>query len=79
MADFADRAAELEQADRERALEKQARIMESMRGKSEGRTHCAECGDEIEPERRIALPFTGRCASCAHDAEQRLRMAGCKV
>jgi len=75
VADIADRAGELEQADRDRAIAKQARIIESMRGSSGGRTHCADCGDEIEPERRIALPYTGRCASCAHDAERRLRLA----
>jgi phage/conjugal plasmid C-4 type zinc finger TraR family protein len=79
MADIADRASDLEQADRDRAIARQERIIQSMRGNSQGRADCADCGDPIEPERRIALPFTGRCASCAHDAEQRLRMTGCKV
>lgn len=37
---------------------------------------CIDCGDPIEPERWKALRgCTSRCASCAHDHEQRMRRA----
>jgi len=36
-------------------------------------TECEDCGASIEPERLKVLPYTNRCASCAHDYERRAR------
>lgn len=34
-------------------------------------TECVDCGDEIPPERKIAIPSTERCTLCAEALEKR--------
>jgi phage/conjugal plasmid C-4 type zinc finger TraR family protein len=36
-------------------------------------TTCEDCEGAIEPKRLELLPYTSRCASCAHDFERGLR------
>lgn len=76
MSDDIDRGQEAEQLDRERALQRQLeRQAESYRprdGAVDG--ICIDCSEPIEPARLQALcGKTSRCASCAHDHEQRAR------
>jgi RNA polymerase-binding transcription factor DksA len=62
-------------AEMERAAAIAARVIEAVRPGGPP-THCAECEGEIEAGRRKTLPYTGRCAACAHDAAERLRLGG---
>ena len=78
MSDVVDQAQACEEQDRARALAahaaRQARMAESMRPHDPSTTRlCLECDNEIEPGRLAALPMTSRCASCAREAEERLR------
>lgn len=42
-----------------------------------GPTHCAECGEPIQPERRSALPGVRLCLACQRIADQSaLRFSG---
>ena len=38
-----------------------------------GRTHCEDCGEEIELARREAAPFAVRCLECQQSAERGYR------
>lgn len=76
MSDDIDRAQDLDAQDRERALAAaRQRVADSFaprQGAIEGL--CIDCGDPIEPARLAVLSGkTCRCASCAHDHEQRSR------
>lgn len=76
MSDSIDMAQEREQLDRELALRAQAqRVAESHAPRKDGVDgRCIDCGDAIEPGRLAVLAGkTSRCASCAHDHEQRMR------
>ena len=76
MSDAIDRAQDREQLDRELALRAQAqRVAESHAPRAAGLdASCIDCGEPIEPERLAVLAGkTSRCASCAHDYEQRTR------
>ncbi|MEG3164203.1 DksA/TraR family C4-type zinc finger protein [Sphingomonas sp. PB2P19] len=42
----------------------------------EGETHCLECGDEIPPARRLALPGARTCVVCQSTRDQRPGNAG---
>ncbi len=35
-----------------------------MPARASGATHCPECGEEIAPARRLALPGIGTCIAC---------------
>lgn len=59
--DAADRAQDDEAAELANLLERQRR---AARLEAEGAATCAECQDEIPPERRRALPSAIRCVSC---------------
>lgn len=67
MSDEIDRAQAREALDRELALE--AQRARTPRGVATSDT-CDDCGERIEPKRRELLPYTTRCASCAHDRER---------
>lgn len=34
-------------------------------------THCSDCGEEIKPKRREAVPGCQRCADCQEEFEER--------
>lgn len=40
---------------------------------AEGRTHCEDCGREIEAARRAAAPFAVRCLECQQSTERGYR------
>ena len=63
--DAIDRAAQIEQEQREDALKEHRRKMAS--GKSALR--CGECGERIPPGRRKAVPGVQLCVHCQQDAE----------
>ena len=42
----------------------------------EGATHCIECGDEIPPARRAALPGARTCVPCQSGRDSRIVQAG---
>lgn len=69
MADDLDRAAELEDAEREAALAR-ARAR-GYRGRSAER--CEACGEEIPAARRRLLPGVRRCVECRAWDERRER------
>ncbi|MEI7036451.1 TraR/DksA C4-type zinc finger protein [Fulvimonas yonginensis] len=76
MNDDIDRAQEQQQRDNDMALQRvRERIAASFqpRDASVDGT-CIDCDDAIEPERlKVLAGKTSRCASCAHDHEQRTR------
>jgi phage/conjugal plasmid C-4 type zinc finger TraR family protein len=41
----------------------------------EGEAACIGCGDEIEPDRRAALPSARRCVTCQGRVERRGRLS----
>lgn len=46
------------------------RIDDALQRLVEGRyTRCAVCGEEIEPQRLEAVPYTDRCIACAERGE----------
>jgi len=60
--DDIDRAQEREQLDRALALAAlQRRLDHEPRS---GATHCVDCGEQIDPRRRAAVPCAQRCADC---------------
>lgn len=69
MADAADMAADLAEAEREAAIERQAN-----RARLPVNVWCLDCGDPIEEERLAALKEEGviRCVECQRIAERRL-------
>lgn len=64
--DSIDTACELEQLQREAAIQKHRIDRNAVSA-----THCDECGDAIEEARRRAVPGCQMCASCQADAEKR--------
>ncbi len=42
----------------------------------EGAAHCIECGDEIPPARRAALPGARTCVPCQSGRDSRIVQAG---
>lgn len=70
MTDIFDRAQELEEFDRERAIERAL-------GKAHTRgpddiLSCVDCDDPIDPERRQVKPGCLRCVECEARRERRL-------
>jgi len=72
MTDVFDHAAELEQQERERALNEQARRA-NLTGKTvaDSAKFCDDCGDDIPLKRRKAMPGCVRCISCQSRQERR--------
>lgn len=76
MADIIDQAQAAEEAHREDALAAHGRrAAAQLAGSPLGGTDCRICGNTIEAARRKTLPFTNRCASCAHEFERELKHA----
>jgi len=69
MADLADEAQALEEAERDRLLAEAA----ARRPCGPGLQVCEGCGEPIEPARRAALPSARRCLDCATDEERATR------
>ena len=73
-ADFAEQVTQRENDDVLGAISSSARVElqqleAALRRLEAGRyTTCAVCGDDIEPERLAAVPYTDRCRSCAEGA-----------
>jgi RNA polymerase-binding transcription factor DksA len=65
-----ERAAELAERERDAGVR---RVQAALSGTG-GRLVC-ECGDEISPARRAALPHTDKCIECARRMELRGRAA----
>jgi DnaK suppressor protein len=64
MPDFLDRAAELEQRDRDQALQAALnRPIEAPRQDEHGR-YCKACSQPISAARLAAVPYAVRCISC---------------
>ena len=73
-ADFAEQVTQRENDDVLGAISHSARaeleqVEAALRRLASGRyTSCAVCGEDIEPERLAAVPYTDRCRSCAESA-----------
>jgi len=76
-ADFAEQVTQRENDDVLGAISDSARIElqqveAALRRLAAGRYGiCAVCGEEIEPERLAAVPYTDRCRGCAESAAGR--------
>jgi phage/conjugal plasmid C-4 type zinc finger TraR family protein len=64
--DFADVAAAREQADREHALAARPRPV-ALRHMTD---ECIDCGDDIPPARKAAIPDAARCLDCQERHER---------
>jgi RNA polymerase-binding transcription factor DksA len=70
-ADFAEQVTQRENDDVLGAISHSARaelqqVEAALRRLASGRyTTCAVCGEDIEPERLAAVPYTDRCRTCA--------------
>ena len=70
-ADFAEQVTQRENDDVLGAISSSARVElqqveAALRRLAQGRyTTCAVCGEDIEPERLGAVPYTDRCRACA--------------
>lgn len=76
MTDVIDQAQRTEETDRELALAAAQRRIAASFSPRDARVDgaCIDCGEPIEAERlRVLVGKTSRCASCAHDHEQRMR------
>ena len=73
MTDVFDRATELEEMQREDALQAQARRA-GLEGKTvaDSATHCRVCDIRIPVKRRRAVPGVQTCVSCQADLEAAL-------
>jgi len=75
-ADFAEQVTQRENDDVLGAISHSARaelqqVEAALRRLASGRySTCAVCGEDIEPERLAAVPYTDRCRSCAENGRQ---------
>jgi len=71
MTDVFDRASDLEEAQRQDALQAQARRA-GLDGKTveDSATHCGACGCLIPVARRRAVPGVQTCLTCQEDLER---------
>lgn len=65
-AEIIDQANELAERQREAAIAK-CRINHH----AVSATHCCDCGEDIKPKRREAVPGCQRCADCQEEEELR--------
>lgn len=74
MSDVNERYVELAEA---AVANQSARAIGDIRNRlsAQGSDDCVDCGDEIEPKRRAALPSAVRCVDCQGIFEQRGRRA----
>lgn len=75
MSDIVDQAQLTEAQTLAAALaERDRRVAEALRPATEAdQADCLECGEEIDPARRKALPRVATCIDCARDFELRMR------
>jgi phage/conjugal plasmid C-4 type zinc finger TraR family protein len=57
-------------------LAARARLAATTSQRSEGETHCVECGDEIPEKRRLAMPGAITCIACQSARDARAPAAG---
>ncbi len=75
-ADFAEQVTQREHDDVLGAISSSAQaellqVEAALRRLASGRyTTCAVCGEDIEPERLAAVPYTDRCRTCAEGARR---------
>lgn len=68
-----DRASDLEQRQREEALERHRQQAQAAVKPGAAATECADCGGDIPAARRAAVPGCTRCVPCAQLAEAAAR------
>ncbi|OTB79822.1 TraR/DksA family transcriptional regulator [Escherichia coli] len=73
MADIADQASELEELQRNSALQKYQTNFRSVSS-----THCCERGEPIDERRRLAVKGCRTCTSCQEDLELISKQRGSK-
>lgn len=71
MTDFYDRASALEEQQRQWAIDRQRT---HSAGSDIGAVDCTDCGDAIDPARRIAVPGCCRCIDCQTAADSRYKL-----
>jgi phage/conjugal plasmid C-4 type zinc finger TraR family protein len=69
--DQLDEAQALEERERNECIERAAAQLKTV-----GAIHCVVCGEEIEPERRRAMPSATRCTECQDRRERWCRTHG---
>lgn len=72
--DDIDRAQNHEELHREIALKRQKQIILGDADRVVLHGHCINCGTEIEPARKEALPHARTCIDCAEAAERHRRL-----
>jgi phage/conjugal plasmid C-4 type zinc finger TraR family protein len=70
MSDVCDQAQRLEEGERDAAI---AGIVRAAGRETNPFRWCLDCGDDIDPERRAALPSALRCLECQEARERRER------
>lgn len=70
MADDLDRASALEEETRADALRAWRESQGPALSVQASRDTCRDCGDEIPPARRVAVPGCTLCVDCQTDAER---------
>lgn len=65
-AEIIDQASELEELLRNNAIQ-----AHRINHNAVSATHCCDCGEEIKPKRREAVPGCQRCADCQEEEELR--------
>lgn len=69
MSDIADQAQDLEDRLRTAAISHARGTVDEI-----GTEFCESCGDEIEPERRAAMPSATRCVKCQGALEKHKKL-----
>lgn len=78
MTDEVDHAARLEAFARETSVRlAQAAASRLSTPSARDQVDCVDCGDEIEPERRVAAPGARRCLFCQEARERHWPLRGC--
>jgi phage/conjugal plasmid C-4 type zinc finger TraR family protein len=72
MSDIVDDAQAIEEMERQEAIRRLTTPTPAARSAPIG--VCTGCGDEIEEERRAALPGACRCLQCQESVERSLRL-----
>jgi len=70
MADDVDRANDLTEDTRTVEINTISRIL----AKTNLSGECVECGEDIEPKRRLAMPSAVRCMVCQEASEMHVRL-----
>lgn len=65
----------LQQAQALHALKVRQAQMEPPDEDEDGNRYCLDCGEQIPPQRLLAVPYAVRCVPCLSKRERRTRMA----